>query len=101
GFKLQDPDLVAAVTGPRPNWVQTHGNGHGSQEVSIIGYSPLPYLNALTRQSTGETWFTFAWQASEEVFSPMTNLFMWISAAGIVSVILIAVMGSMASGTIV
>lgn len=101
GFRLEDPTLIASVTGPQSNWSQTNGNGHGSEELSIIGYSPLLKTNLKTKPSTGEQWFTFAWQASEEVFAPTQNLFLWISAAGALSLLLIVFMGSVASNRIV
>jgi signal transduction histidine kinase len=102
GFKLADPELVRSVTGPHPDWVETHGNGHDdSREISLIGYSPLPETAVFTRKSSGQEWFTFAWQASDELFDPTHKLFLWISAAGFFSILLIVMMGSLASDKIV
>lgn len=102
GFKLADPDLVRSVTGPRADWVETNGNGHdGSREVSLIGFSPLPETSAFTRKSSGQEWFTFAWQSSDELFDPTYKLFLWISSAGFFSILLIVMMGSLASDKIV
>lgn len=101
GFKLSDPELVRSVTGPSPDWVETHGNGHGSSEVSLIGYSPLAETAFFTQRSTGQKWFTFAWQASDELFEPTYKLLLWISATGLFSILLIVVMGSFASDKIV
>jgi two-component system, NtrC family, sensor kinase len=101
GFKLPDQQLVADVTGPSANWALTHGDGHGSEELSIIGYSPLKETNHATITSSGMEWFAFTWQASHEVFAPTRKLLLWMSAAGFVSVLLIALMGSLASNKIV
>jgi two-component system, NtrC family, sensor kinase len=101
GFKLPDPKLVASVTGPEASWARTQSDGHGGQELSIIGYSPLLENNVATLASSGMKWFTFAWQSSDEVFAPTQKLLMSISAAGFVSVLLIALFGSLASNKIV
>ncbi|MFQ5483371.1 MAG: PAS domain-containing sensor histidine kinase, partial [Nitrospinaceae bacterium] len=77
------------------------GNGHGSQELSLIGYSPLEKYKQITQASSGLSWYTFAWQSSEELFAPTQKLFLWISTAGFVSVLLIAFMGWIAAKSIV
>lgn len=101
GFKLPDPKLIASVTGPEASWARTQSDGHGGQELSIIGYSPLLKNNVATQASSGIKWFTFAWQSSDEVFAPTQKLLLWISAAGFISVLLIALFGSLASNKIV
>ncbi|MGV7220041.1 MAG: ATP-binding protein [Nitrospinales bacterium] len=98
GFQLENMELVAAVTKPKADWAETNGNGHdGSKEFSLIGFSPLEK----TKVSTGQRWFTFAWQASEEIFAPTQQLFFWILAAAIFSIFLIVVMGYLASKRII
>ncbi len=95
-------DLARSVTKPEPNWVITQGNGHGSQEVSIIGYSPISTLLQIESEKfKGPPWFTFVWQSSEELFEPMDNLFIWICSASIFSGFLILLMGSAAAEKIV
>ncbi len=101
GHQLSNRNLIASVTQPSANWAQTEGDGHGSKDLSIIGYSPLEETNKIISSSTGKSWFTFAWQSSEELFTPMQKLFWWASIAGIVSIILIATMGSYAADRIV
>jgi len=101
GFQLPDPKLVASVTGPEASWARTQSDGHGGQELSIIGYSPLLGNNVATLASSGMKWFTFAWQSSDEVFAPTQKLLLWISAAGFISVLLIVLFGSLASNKIV
>jgi len=101
GFKLKGADLVRSVTGTAANWVLTHEDGHGGNELSIIGFSPLLETNRYLTSSTGENWFTFVWQSSDELFAPTRELFLWISAAVLFSVLLIAIMGTAASEKIV
>jgi two-component system, NtrC family, sensor kinase len=101
GFMLPDPVLVRSVTGENPDWVKTMGDGHGGEELSIIGFSPLEQTREWISKSEGKTWYTFAWQASDELFAPMQKLFLWISMAGVVSVLLIGGMGSLAAKKIV
>jgi len=101
GFVLSDPVLVKSVTGESPDWVKTMGDGHGGEELSIIGFSPLKQTRKLITRSEGKTWYTFAWQASDELFAPMQKLFLWISMAGVFSILLIGGMGSLAAKKIV
>ena len=101
GFMLEDPVLVRSVTGKNPDWVKTMGDGHGGEELSIIGFSPLQQTRELITKSEGKNWYTFAWQASDELFAPMNKLFLWISMAGVVSILLIGGMGSLAAKKIV
>ncbi|MZH03142.1 MAG: HAMP domain-containing protein [Nitrospinae bacterium] len=101
GFLLPDPVLVRSVTGETPDWVKTMGDGHGGEELSIIGFSPLERTRKWIANSDGKNWYTFAWQASDELFAPMQKLFMWVSMAGVLSVLLIGGMGSMAAKKIV
>lgn len=101
GFLLPDPTLVNSVTGNSPDWVKTMGDGHGGEELSIIGFSPLDRTREWITKSGSETWYTFAWQASDELFAPMQKLFLWISTAGVVSILLIGGMGSLAAKKIV
>jgi len=101
GHQLDDPKLVKAVTGPSNAWAETQGDGHGSKDISIIGYSPLEKTSRYTLASTNQRWFTFAWQASDELFAPTENLLSWVSGAGIFSILLIVIMGSLAANKIV
>jgi len=101
GFLLPDPILVKQVTKDNPDWAKTMGDGHGGQELSIIGFSPLERTRKLIANSQGKTIFTFAWQASDELFAPMNKLFSWVAMAGVLSILLIALMGSLAAKRIV
>lgn len=101
GFLLPDPVLVRSVTGESPDWVKTMGDGHGGEELSIIGFSPLERTREWITRSEGKNWYTFAWQASDELFAPMQKLFLWVSMAGVLSILLIGGMGSLAARKIV
>jgi hypothetical protein len=97
GHKLDDSDLVHAVTGPAAAWAETQGNGHGSPEFSIIGFSPLSNINEKIKPSNGKQLYTFAWESSEELFAPTQTLFFWIASAGLVSIFMIGVLGAVAA----
>ncbi len=101
GFKLTDPELIKSVTGPEASWARTDGDGHGSDMLSIIGYAPVRKINLKYHGAVDKGLFTFAWQSSDELFAPTKKLFLWISTAGMVSIFLIAFMGSLASNQIV
>lgn len=101
GHRLADPELVKTVTGLSNAWAQTQGDGHGSEDISIIGYSPLEKTSQYTLPSSNQRWFTFAWQASDELFAPTESLLSWVSGAGMFSIFLIVVMGSLAANKIV
>jgi signal transduction histidine kinase len=101
GHQLADPKLIQAVTGPKTAWAQTQGDGHGSEDTSIIGYSPLEKMSQYTLASSNQQWFTFAWQDSHELFAPTENLLSWIAGAGVFSILLIVIMGSLAANKIV
>ncbi|MGP0566588.1 MULTISPECIES: ATP-binding protein [unclassified Nitrospina] len=101
GHRLSEPELVKHVTGPEANWVETQSDGHGSHRLSIIGFSPLASTNKIIAGTQGPRLYTFAWQSSEELFAPTRKLLGWMAAAGFVSILLIAVMGSLAANRIV
>ncbi|MCF8720031.1 PAS domain-containing sensor histidine kinase [Nitrospina gracilis] len=101
GHQLSEPDLVSRVTGPEASWAETQSDGHGSHRLSIIGYSPLSFSNKIISGTKGPRLYTFAWQSSEELFAPTQKLLGWMAAAGFVSVLLIAAMGSLAANRIV
>ena len=101
GHQLDDPELVKAVTIPSTSWAKTQGDGHGSKDISIIGYSPLEKTSQHTLASTNQRWFTFAWQSSDELFAPTESLLSWVLGAGLFSIFLIVIMGSLAANKIV
>ena len=68
GFILADPVLIKSVTGENPDWVKTMGDGHGGEELSIIGFSPLEKTRKWIARSEGKTLYTFAWQSSDDCY---------------------------------
>ena len=101
GGRLADNDLIGLVTPLHVGWVKAPTDGHGGRSTSIIGYSPLPGTSRLTRQSTGATWHTFVWEASEELFAPTRHFFAWVAGFGLVALALLAALGYAASVRIV
>ncbi|MGH7233694.1 MAG: ATP-binding protein [Nitrospiraceae bacterium] len=101
GLRLADTDLIGLVTPLQSGWVKTSTDGHGGQSTSIIGFSPLPGTSRLTTQSTGATWHTFVWEASEELFAPTRHFFGWVAGFGLVALGLLATLGYVASVRIV
>ncbi len=101
GVRLPDADLVGLVTPLQSAWVKAPTDGHGGQSTSIIGFSPLPGTSRLTRLSTGTTWHTFVWEASEELFAPTRHFFGWVAGFGLVALALLGALGYVASVRIV
>ncbi|HJU05911.1 MAG TPA: ATP-binding protein [Nitrospiraceae bacterium] len=101
GVRLADTDLIGLVTPVQSGWVKASTDGHGGQSTSIIGFSPLPGTSRLTRQSTGSTWHTFVWEASEELFAPTRHFFGWVAGFGLLALALLATLGYVASVRIV
>lgn len=93
--------LSQSETKPDLNWVIIEGNGHGTDEVFIKGYSPISILQKDYKEFQIPPWFIFVWQSSEELFAPMDNMFIWICAASFFSAFLILLMGSSATEKIV
>lgn len=101
GYKLPDEKLVKAIALPGSGWAQTMSDGHGNNDRSIIGYSPLDGTSAILSRSAGVQWHSFAWQASDELFLPTRNLLFWSVCAGIFSLFLIGVIGTYSAKIIV
>ncbi|MBA2252801.1 MAG: HAMP domain-containing protein, partial [Nitrospirales bacterium] len=101
GSRLADANLIGLVTTPGPGWVKADSDGHGGQGISVIGFSPLPGTSHLTRPSTGSTWHTFVWQASEELSAPTHHFLGWLAGFSMVAMGLLGILGYVASGRIV
>jgi two-component system, NtrC family, sensor kinase len=101
GSRLADATLIGLVTEPRPGWVKADSDGHGGQGISVIGFSALPGMSHLTRESTGSTWHTFVWQASEELSAPTHHFLGWLAGFSAVAMGLLGILGYVASGRIV
>lgn len=101
GFQIPEEQVVRAATLPNAGWALTQGNGHGSSETSIIGFSPLFKSNALLEKSSGSRWHMFVWQASDELFAPTRKLLVWNSTAAVFGIFLIALMGTYAANKII
>ena len=101
GTQLSDAELIPLVTPMHNGWTEAPSDGHGGTRTSIIGFAPLPNTSRITQASNGRGWHMFVWQSSEELFSPIDQLFTWISVFGLLSIALLVTLGSIASGRIV
>jgi signal transduction histidine kinase len=101
GSRLADSNLIGLVTNPRAGWVKADSDGHGGQGISVIGFSALPGTSHLTHASTGSTWHTFVWQASEELSAPTHHFLGWLAGFSVVAMGLLGILGYVASGRIV
>lgn len=102
GVPLSDRSLIPLVTPQHPGWVQAPSDGHGGQDTSVIGFSPLHETSRATNGSNGTgSWHTFVWQSSDELFAPIQHLFTWVTVFGAVALVLLASLGYIAAGRIV
>ena len=101
GSRLADANLIGLVTGPLPGWVKANSDGHGGQGLAVIGFSSLPGTSHVTRASTGSTWHTFVWQASEELSAPTHHFLGWLAGFSVVAMGLLGILGYVTSGRIV
>lgn len=102
GVPLSDRNLIPLVTPQHPGWVQASSDGHGGQDISVIGFAPLPKTSRATNGSAGNgSWHTFVWQSSDELFAPIQHLFTWVTVFGAVALVLLATLGYIAAGRIV
>ncbi|MBX3329138.1 MAG: HAMP domain-containing protein [Nitrospira sp.] len=102
GVPLSDRNLIPLVTPQHPGWVQASSDGHGGQDTSVIGFSPLHETSRATTGSDGtRSWHTFVWQSSDELFAPIQHLFTWVTVFGAVALVLLASLGYLAAGRIV
>ena len=101
GNQVPDNHVISLVTPPQPGWVKAPSDGHGGEGTSIIGYASLPGISQITQDSTNQSWHTFVWQSSEELFAPVHHLLTWISVFGCIAVGLLVSLGFIAASRIV
>ena len=66
--------LIHLVTGKEGGWGVAGNDAHGGKN-SIVGFSPLVYMNSLGRESLGgHQWYTFIRQDPGETFTPVNKL---------------------------
>ncbi len=101
GTRLSDTQIVPLVTPMHNGWTPAPSDGHGGVRSSIIGFAPLPTTSRITQDSTGMGWHMFVWQSSDELFAPIEHLFTWVAVFGLLSIILLILLGNMAASRIV
>ncbi|MDT7042216.1 ATP-binding protein [Candidatus Nitronereus thalassa] len=101
GEKIADSQLIPLVTPLIPGWTLGTTDGHGGQDQSIIGFSALPTMSRVMMDSTGKPWHLFVWQSSEELFAPVYNLRIWIVSFGLISSVLLLILGVLVSRQVV
>ena len=66
--------LIELITGIGGGWAIARDDAHGGKN-SVIGFSPVQYLNSLGPESLGgHRWYTFVRQVPEETFAPVNRL---------------------------
>lgn len=66
--------LIHLITSKGGGWGVAENDAHGGKD-SIIGFSPLVYMNSLGSESLGgHQWYTFIRQDPEETFAPVNKL---------------------------
>ena len=66
--------LIHLITSKGGGWGVAEDDAHGGKD-SIVGFSPLVYMNSLGRESLGgHQWYTFIRQDPEETFTPVNRL---------------------------
>lgn len=74
-------------------WAVVSDDGHGGRN-SIIGFSPLLYINSLGEDNIGgHRWYTFIRQSPEETFAPLYRLMLYILMLESIIVLSICTLG--------
>ncbi len=97
GTSLSDNNLIPLVTPMQAGWTPAPSDGHGGEDTSIIGFSPLTNTNRITQASNGLGWHMFVWQSSEELFGPIQQFFRWTAGFGLLGVGLLVTLGYLAA----
>ncbi|RPH75521.1 MAG: HAMP domain-containing protein, partial [Nitrospiraceae bacterium] len=102
GVPLSDAQLIPLVTPLQPGWVSAPSDGHGGQSTSIIGFAPVPETSRATNDDRGKnSWHTFVWQASDELFAPIHHFLTWMAIFSLIAVGLMTTLGYLAAHRIV
>ena len=101
GTPIPFQQFIPSMSVQHPGWTQTSGDAHGSTSTAIIGFAPLPAVNRVTSSSSGTSWHTFVWTASDELLAPIRHLSMWIGVFGLIALGLLVTLGSIMAGRMV
>lgn len=85
--------LIHLITRKERGWAVAEDDAHGGKD-SIIGFSPLIYMNSLGRESLGgHQWYTFIRQDPEETFTPVNKLLLKVLLFESILVLTLCVFG--------
>lgn len=85
--------LISLITSKGSGWAVAEDDAHGGKD-SIIGFSPVEYINSLGPDSIGgHKWYTFVRQAPEETFAPVNRLMLKILLLEFLIVLSISAIG--------
>jgi len=101
GTRLPLPDLLPLLPSHPSGWTPTTSDGHYGNQSSIIGFASLPGINRITTDSAQPSWHTFVWQHPDELFGPIQHLQLWNGIFGVIAIMLLVTLGTLAAERIV
>ena len=85
--------IIDLITSRGGGWAVAEDDAHSGKN-SIIGFSPVEYINSLGRPSLGgHQWYTFVRQAPEETFAPINSLLLKVLFFESIVVFIISALG--------
>lgn len=86
-------ELIRNITRSDPGWGTTNADVHYPGRESINGFAPVKISFALGPESFGgKQWYIFTSQDPSETYAPVETLLMWITAGGLLSVLLLSIL---------
>jgi len=82
GMHVTDPQLIRAITTPRPDWTLVRNDAHGGTD-SIVGTAPVDHINQILVPSGSTPWFSFIRQDPKELYAPIWSLLVYASVASV------------------
>lgn len=90
---VMNQPLIDLITGREVGWSIVGDDAHGGKD-SVVGFSPLRYLNSLGTESlAGHKWYTFIRQDPAETFAPVKRLMLMLLIVESSVVLLIYALG--------
>ena len=96
------PALIQAITPETAGWTASRVDVHYPGVETINGHAPVEITFDLGIENFGgEKWFIFTSQDPRETYAPIWTLITWMAVAGLVGVIVFALLGIIISSRIV